>query len=196
MNKILDDIVKKIKFMTSKQVLFLNYSVLVRQKTLFDYISKELCWKNSEIVDDFFDKVVLFFDEGKSITYDDTELNSDTMFHMGWECNDEILSGCLGDFFCAISAFYDLYLGLLENEEDYREFIGCNFQFLDIFLYEFGYWDGNNNESFLKNKYVQLELERTYRDIEKILNNTYDYLTNKNEAIIDIELIKEIEGYK
>lgn len=173
--KIAEELKEEVKKLSNTQAISFIYSLLRRQKNMFGSL---------ESVGYVFDEITKKL-HGEEID-DEKLMESINRFYMeSIFASEENEMGNVCFFLENANAFYNQ----LGNSDDIDyAFAQMNFDMLEGILCEETLCDVKNEEEYCCNKYVVLEKERAYRDLALIKNNEFQYETNCDESLVDVNM--------
>lgn len=166
--KLVDEIRNEVMKLNNKEAYIFIFSLLKRQKSMFDKIASNNQWNNIDIITNLYNLIQKNVNEQQNLVIEDCIDRTDIEY-FGWECEEffmQIVDTFLDTLFAFASQLQD------KDDIDYG-FTQCNFDLLENILYNLSIWKYGQEENFISNEYVQLEYKREKRDIDLIRRGDY-----------------------
>lgn len=178
--RIVEEIRSELKDMEKQEVYRFIFSLLSRQKSMFDRIASINQWEGSDIISEIYDRVERNVYVSQNLIYE-CGMDRADIEYLGWE-TEEIYMQIVNIFLDNLFGFVNQLQN--KNDIDYA-FSQCNFDLLEnVIINEYG-WKNVNEEMFCSNEYVQLEYAREKRDLERIQKG--EYVHDSREMLIQIK---------
>lgn len=179
--KLVDEIRNEVMKLNNKEAYIFIFSLLKRQKSMFDKIASNNKWNNIDVITNLYNLIQKNVKEQQNLFIEDCIDRTDIEY-FGWECEEyfmQIVDTFLDTLFAFANQLQD------KDDIDYG-FTQCNFDLLENILYNLSVWKDRQEETFISNEYVQLEYKREKRDLDLIQCGNYLLDTDEEEMLVMI----------
>ncbi len=180
--RLIEEIRAELMKLENKKVYVFIFSLLKRQKSMFDRIAQNNQWDNTNIVDELYNTIQENVEEEQNLVIEYCVERSDIEY-LGWEC-EEFFMQIVDIFIDTLFAFANQ---LQEKDDIDYGFSQCNFDLLENILYNLSVWNDRQENTFIGNELVQLEYNREKRDLSLIQCGEYLLEGNNDEMLMVIE---------